>query len=85
MSSLELGNWSRCTKGETFWTCSVTGKTHIKVHHIQARLTFVTFINDFPDLLVRVTEKTLYADDTKLHDRIPSTNDCERLQESLKI
>ena len=46
-------------------------------------LLFVIFINDLPDFIVKGTETALYADDTKLHDTITSTNDCERLQQSL--
>ena len=46
-------------------------------------LLFVIFINDLPDFTVKGTETALYADDTKLHDTITSTNDCERLQQSL--
>ena len=46
-------------------------------------LLFVIFINDLPDFTVKETETALYADDTKLQDTITSTNDCERLQQSL--
>ena len=46
-------------------------------------LLFVIFINDLPDFTVKGTETALYADDTKLHDTITSTNDCERLQQPL--
>ena len=46
-------------------------------------LLFVIFINDLPDFAVKGTETALYANDTKLHDTITSTNDCERLQQSL--
>ena len=43
-------------------------------------LLFVIFINDLPDFTVKGTETALYADHTKLHDTITSTNDCERLR-----
>ena len=46
-------------------------------------LLFVIFINDLPDFTVKEIETALYADDTKLQDTITSTNDCERLQQSL--
>ena len=46
-------------------------------------LLFVIFINDLPDFTVKGTETALYANDTKLHDTITSTNDCERFQQSL--
>ena len=46
-------------------------------------LLFVIFINDLPDFTVKGTETAPYADDTKLHNTFTSTNDCERLQQSL--
>ena len=42
-------------------------------------LLFVIFINDFPD----VVQNGRYADDTKLHNTITSTDDCKCLQQSL--
>ena len=46
-------------------------------------LLFVIFINDLPDVVQNGTEAALYADDTKLHNTISSTDDCKCLQQSL--
>ena len=46
-------------------------------------LLFVIFINDLPDVVQNGTETALYADDTKLHNTISSTDDCKCLQQSL--
>ena len=46
-------------------------------------LLFVIFINDLPDVVQNGTETALYADDTKLHNTITSTDDCKCLQQSL--
>jgi hypothetical protein len=45
-------------------------------------LLFVIFINDFPDVVQNGPEPALYADDTKLHNTITSTDDCKCLQQS---
>ncbi|CAB3998405.1 Hypothetical predicted protein, partial [Paramuricea clavata] len=46
-------------------------------------LLFVIFINDLPDVVQNGTATALYADDTKLHNTITSTDDCKCLQQSL--
>ena len=46
-------------------------------------LLFIIFVNDLPDFIEKGTETALYADDTKLHNTITSTNNCEFLQKSL--
>ena len=46
-------------------------------------LLFVIFINDLPDVVQYGAETAMYADDTKLHHKITSTDDCKCLQQSL--
>jgi hypothetical protein len=46
-------------------------------------LLFVIFINDLPDVVKNGTETALYADDSKLHNTITSTDDCKCLQQLL--
>ena len=45
---------------------------------------FVLYINDLPDVIKHGSIRFLFADETKIYQRINCSKDCEDLQEDIK-